>query len=135
MIKAFASGEGILYTGGSNESPTTCRGRPPKTEDTKTFVSIMEISDLLLHSCHPSAGVIPAFLARRLNCVLNASLAGSGLFGPLSHPVPEGSKSRALIAILYVPLYEAAHDIAGAFSLLSCQSLEVILQVIVDPYG
>jgi hypothetical protein len=60
-------------------------------------------------------------------------LAGPGLFNSLPHPLPEGSKSRAPITVLYVALYEGAQDVAGAFSLLSRQILEMAFEVVVDP--
>jgi hypothetical protein len=53
----------------------------------------------------------------------------------LLHPVPEGSKRGAPIAVLDVSLNEAAHDVARAFALLPRQILEVGFEVLVDPNG
>jgi len=108
---------------------------PRKAEDTRTFKSSWRAQISFFTLGPPPTGVRPALLAHRLNCVLDISLARSGLFNCLPHPLPEGSKSRAPIMVLYVALYERAHDIAGTFSLLSCQILEVVLQVVVDPNG
>ena len=97
---------------------------------------MLEILDILLHSCS-SAGRHPCRLFSRTDSVapLTSFLAGPGLFGPLPHLLPKGSKRCAPISVLDVALDEGANDVAGAFSLLACQSLEVLLQVVVDPNG
>lgn len=73
--------------------------------------------------------------ADRLNRFLHVLGLSPSLLGVLLHPVPQGSKRGARISVLNVVPGEGAHDVAGAFSLLSGQILEVAFEILVDPNG
>jgi hypothetical protein len=119
------------------QSPTTYRGRPPKTEDTKTFVSIT------VFTAGPPPDRPDSLQCGSLKHVPARGPPESLPPRPRAQPQPpwrsaasgQGSKRGARISVLNVAPGEGAHDVAGAFSLLSGQILEVAFEILVDPNG